>query len=98
MFNNIGRKLQALAKVVCWLGIILSVIIGIISVVNGFQINGRYYGNHGTPMIITGFLYIILGSLFSWIGSWAMCGLGVAAERAEQRMLLGAAPADKSEF
>lgn len=26
MFNNIGRKIKTLAKVLCWLGIIASVI------------------------------------------------------------------------
>lgn len=30
MWDNIGRKLQSLAKVVCWLGIIGSVIMAIV--------------------------------------------------------------------
>ena len=29
MFENIGGKIKGLAKVVCWIGIILSVITGI---------------------------------------------------------------------
>ena len=30
MWENIGRKLQSLAKVLCWIGIVISVISGIV--------------------------------------------------------------------
>ena len=73
MWDNIGRKLQSLAKVVCWLGIIGSVIMGIIIMAQ----------NQST--IVTGLLYLVLGCLASWIGSWAMYGLGLVVEYVENR-------------
>lgn len=39
MFNNIGRKIKTLAKVLCWLGIIASVISGIAMVLTGVAFN-----------------------------------------------------------
>ena len=73
MWDNIGRKLQSLAKVVCWLGIIGSVIMGIIIMAQ----------NQST--IVTGLLYLVIGCLASWIGSWAMYGLGLVVEYVENR-------------
>lgn len=35
MFRNIGGKIKVLAKVLCWLGIILSVIIAVLEIVTG---------------------------------------------------------------
>ena len=69
MWDNIGVKLQKLAKVVCWLGIIVSVISGIIGIANN--------------QVLAGLISIILGSLFSWIGSWSIYGLGLVVEKTE---------------
>ena len=33
MFDNIGGKIKAVAKVICWIGIITSIIIGFIMLV-----------------------------------------------------------------
>lgn len=74
MWDNIGRKLQGLAKVVCWIGIIASVISGIV-IMNQ---STSYYST-----ILLGLLSIVLGCLFSWIGSWAMYGLGLVVENVE---------------
>ena len=54
MWDNIGSKLQKLAKVVCWLGIIVSVISGIVFMTQN--------------QIVIGLVYLILGSVMSWIG------------------------------
>ena len=69
MWDNIGSKLQKLAKVVCWLGIIVSVISGIVFMTQN--------------QIVIGLVYLILGSLFSWIGSWSIYGLGLVVEKVE---------------
>ena len=69
MWDNIGVKLQKLAKVICWLGIIVSVIFGIILLTQN--------------QIVLGLVYIILGSIFSWIGSWSVYGLGLVVEKVE---------------
>ena len=71
MWENIGSKLQKLAKVICWIGIILSVIGGIVMITQ--------------KQAVLGIVYIILGPLFSWIGSWAMYGLGLVVESVENK-------------
>ena len=74
MWDNIGRKLQSLAKVICWIGIIGSVIFGIVIMAQ----SNRYQST-----ILTGVLYLVFGCLGSWIGSWAMYGLGLVVEYVE---------------
>ena len=43
MWDNIGSKLQKLAKVVCWLGIIVSVISGIVFMTQNQIVIGLVY-------------------------------------------------------
>lgn len=74
MWENIGRKLQSLAKVLCWIGIVISVISGIVIMAQ----SNRYQST-----ILTGILYIVVGCLFSWISSWALYGLGIVVEYVE---------------
>lgn len=75
MFTNLGGKLMMMAKILCWLGIVASVIAGIVMLATS-------RGNAG--MIVGGILVIVIGSLVSWIGSWAMYGLGEVVKEAEQ--------------
>lgn len=74
MWNNIGRKLQSLAKVLCWIGIIVSVIYAIVL----WSQNSRYQST-----FLAGLLTLVLGSLASWVGSWALYGLGLVVEYVE---------------
>ena len=62
MFENVGEKIKTVAKVVCWIGIIISAVYGLIS----FAENG-----HIMSLIIWA-----LGALLSWIGSFVMYGFG----------------------
>ena len=64
MFTNIGKKIKTLAQVICWLGIIGSVISG--------------FGLMATEddLIGIGVLVMVLGALFSWIGSFFLYGFG----------------------
>ena len=78
MFDNIGGKIKTVAKVICWLGIIASVIMGIIMIK---QATGRYYNND--EMVIAGIATIIGGSLLSWIGSFFTYGFGQLIENSE---------------
>ena len=75
MFNNIGGQIKGLAKVICWLGIIASVIIGILLIMSATNRNG-YYSYTDTNMVITGILVMIMGSILSWIGSFVLYGFG----------------------
>ena len=67
MFTNIGGKIKTLAKVLCWIGIIASVICAIVL----WTQNSRY-----NPTIALGFGVLIGGVLSSWIGSFFMYGFG----------------------
>ncbi len=94
MFNNIGRKIKTLAKVLCWLGIIASVISGIVMVFTGVAVNStsvvRGYGAtadelSGTAAVIGGIVMMVVGSLVSWIGSFCMYGFGQLVENSDIR-------------
>lgn len=76
MWKNIGIRLQMLARILCWLGIIGSVIYAIVL----WSQNSSYQ-----PTILPGILYLVLGSLASWIGSWTMYGLGLVVEHVENQ-------------
>lgn len=72
MFNNIGNKIKTLAKVVCYLGIALSCIFGL--VIFSEALNGK------SEDVLIGFLTSILvagiGSLLSWTSSFTLYGFG----------------------
>lgn len=74
MFDNIGAKIKMLAKVLCWIGIVASVISGI-AIMAGTGSNG----------VLPGLLTIVLGTLFSWIGSFVLYGFGEMVENSDIR-------------
>lgn len=65
MFDNIGGKIKVVAQVVCWIGIITSVISGIVT----FE-----------ESVLLGFLIMIVGSFISWISSFTLYGFGELIE------------------
>lgn len=71
MFDNIGGKIKAVAKVVCWIGIIASIIIGFIMLVQD------------EDTAFAGILIMVLGSLGSWIGSFMTYGFGQLIENSD---------------
>jgi hypothetical protein len=71
MFNNIGDKIKKLATVMCWVGIIISFLYAI------------FYMQLPSSRIIVGFLYVIVGSLASWIGSFFCYGFGQLIENTD---------------
>ena len=74
MFYDIGKKIKTLAKVVCWIGIIGSVIGGIVMI-----------ATMGSVGVLSGLLTIVLGVLFSWIGSFVLYGFGEMVENSDIR-------------
>ncbi|MBR3099576.1 MAG: hypothetical protein IKH18_08420 [Clostridia bacterium] len=82
MFDNIGAKIMKLAKILCWIGIILSIISGIIIIAGGAS-NSRAYGYDGGSAALTGILTIVLGCLASWIGSFFTYGFGQLIENTD---------------
>lgn len=80
MFENIGRKIMMLAKVLCWIGIVGSVMCGGALVAVGIT------GFGGVPAytaILGGFAVAALGALFSWIGSFFVYGFGRLIENSD---------------
>lgn len=75
MFDNIGRKIQTLAQVVCLLGIIASVIVAITM----FVAANESYLMEETYNIL-GFAFLIGGPLISWISSLMCYGFGELIE------------------
>ncbi len=84
MFNNIGRKIKVLAKILCWVGIVLSVITGVAILASGsythLTINGEYTTVSNVP---AGILTIVIGCLISWIGSFFTYGFGQLIENSD---------------
>ena len=72
MFANIGDKIQSVAKILCWIGIALSVLAGLILMAQDSDL---------APM---GILTAGLGALFSWISSLFLYGFGELIVKATQ--------------
>lgn len=72
MFDNVGSKIKAVAKVFAWLGI---VIFGLLVLIVMFA-------NGDTP--VPGLLIIIVGCLGSWLSSLTLYGLGQLIENTDK--------------
>ena len=84
MFNNVGGKCKALAYIVCWLGIIGFVILGIATIASGHRLNNDYYTRGtGGSVIVTGWVYLLVGPLASWLSSLSLYAIGEAAENSQ---------------
>lgn len=80
MFDNIGGKIKTWAKVLCWIGMLTSVIVGIVTMVAGSS-GARYYGSGMTAGgFFGGLLIAVVGALASWIGSFLLYGFGELIE------------------
>lgn len=71
MFTNIGSKIMALAVVLCWFGILASVVLGIVVLAK-------------TELILVGILLMLIGPLLSWIGSFLLYGFGQLIDDADR--------------
>lgn len=79
MFGNIGGRIKRLAVVLCWIGIIISVVIAIAL----WTQNSRYNSTIGL-----GFGILIGGCVASWISSFAAYAFGVITENSERQTAL----------
>ena len=78
MFDNIGEKIQGLAKFICWAGIIISLISGIWMISNA---TNSWHTDE--ELIVAGIAVIVFGSLLSWVSSFALYGFGRLVENSE---------------
>lgn len=69
MFDNIGEKIKTLAKVICWIGIALNILLGLILL---FAIS-TYSPALG---IVVAIPVTLLGAVLSWIASFTLYGYG----------------------
>lgn len=67
MFTNIGGKIKTLAKVLCWIGIVAS-LIGCIVISIG--------SNSRNSTVLIGLAVLIAGCIGSWVGSFFIYGFG----------------------
>ena len=69
MFSNIGGKIKILAKVLCIVGFVITLILAIFDFVMAAQL-------HNGLFVVFGILCIILGALLSWINSFFVYAFG----------------------
>ena len=82
MFTNIGRKMKKTAKVLCWAGILLSVIYGIYMIIRGSElVDHSFTRDTGRDVITSGVTVLIGGPLFSWIWSMLLYVFGELADK-----------------
>lgn len=71
MFTNIGRKIKMLAKIICWGGIIASVIWGLVFMFDAYS-------------FLAGLIVAAVGALSSWIGSFLLYGFGELIDKTSE--------------
>lgn len=69
MFENIGSKIKTVAVTLTWLGIVMSVLTGLVIFLDGSM---------------EGLFIMIFGSLFSWLGSFLLYGFGQLVENSDK--------------
>ncbi len=91
MFENVGGKIKVFASIICWFGIIASVIIGIIILLNSevdtssLSVREQIQYSYSIEKteknnVIFGLIWIFGGSLISLVGSFFTYGFGELIE------------------
>lgn len=73
MFNNIGGKIKGLAKFIFWVLAILSVISGMLIIIQGF---GSSRSESVVVSILIGLAVMVLGILMAWLQNFLLYGFG----------------------
>lgn len=69
MYKNVGNKIQTVAKIVAWLGIVFTALLALITIYGGLNTND-------IEMIVNGVVLLIFGPLASWLSSLTLVGFG----------------------
>ena len=72
MFDNIGKKIKTLAKVLVWIGIIAALVLGIVFLV----ISGDVHGSAKSTFVFSGLIFLIAGPFLCWISCFFIYGFG----------------------
>lgn len=84
MFSNIGGKIKLLSKILCWVGIALSIILGVVILTSGETVRVTLNGDLvSTSNVPAGIIMIVGGSLLSWISSLFAYGFGQLIENTD---------------
>ena len=78
MFNDIGFKIKCIAKVFCYVGIVLSVLLGIFYIFAAIEDYEPY-------LAVLGIMLMILGPLLSWMYSCFAYGFGQLIENTSKK-------------
>ena len=78
MFYNIGGKIKTLAVVVCILGMFASIVIGFLLIMGIGEVFGLEKAGFGS-----GILFMIVGSLLSWVSTFVLYGFGQLVENSD---------------
>lgn len=87
MFNNIGSKIKSYAKVIFWIGVVLSIIAGIAIIGIAFASSSSVYAPFSFGRFFAGLIFAIIavciGVLISWINVLVLYGFGVLVENSD---------------
>jgi hypothetical protein len=81
MFDNPGKLIKGWAKAICYVGIAISVIYGII-VLNRYSYEG--YNNFENEMVWMGLIIMVGGSIVSWVCALLIYGFGELVENSTE--------------
>lgn len=91
MFRNPGGKIKSYAKVLFWVGVVISIIIGVIEIGSSFVAAAySYHGSFVTILlgILGGVLTVAIGTLISWLAVLTLYAFGTLVENSDELVRL----------
>ena len=91
MFRNPGGKIKSYAKVLFWIGVVISIIIGVIEIGSSFVAAAySYQASFGTILlgILGGILTVAIGTLISWLAVLTLYAFGTLVENSDELVRL----------
>lgn len=91
MFRNPGGKIKSYAKVLFWIGVVISIIIGVIEIGSSFVATAySYHGSFCTILlgILGGILTVAIGTLISWLAVLTLYAFGTLVENSDELVRL----------
>jgi len=76
MFANPGKKIKSVARIFCWVSMVLFAIGGLVMIIAGC--NNMHRG--GETLIISGIVTAVAGAFISWLSALVVYGLGTMIE------------------
>ena len=76
MFDNVGNRIKVLSKVIFWVYLVISIILGIVLIVGGFESD-----YDSSALSFRGLTLIITGPIVGWIIGLLMYGFGELIEK-----------------